>query len=87
MTKLEEKLIELGYEHHENYYSHRLYIKKHLDTNDFITIRLSKDRTKISNAYIDYDSYYFTNQKQINNLQLAFNELQKDLEELKSCQD
>ena len=75
MTKLEEKLIELGYKKRE--YSKVQYYKSinggiiHLDTTDL-------DSTYVEPKYI----IHF--QQDIDDLQLAFNEMQKDLEVLKN---
>lgn len=79
MSRLEEKLIELGYKH----YAGKMYIKfQHKYSNELV-IEISQD--KIINFYVySYDSYI--KQEQIDNLQQAFNEMQKDLEELKNVE-
>ena len=77
MTKLEEKLIELGYIKRE--YSKVQYFKSiyggiiHLDTTDLVS------------TYVE-PKYIIHSQQHIDNLQQAFNEMQKDLEVLKECQ-
>ena len=74
MTKLEEKLKELGYKKRE--YSKVQYFKRinggiiHLDITDLKS-------TYVEPVYIIYS------QQDIDNLQQAFNEMQKDLEELR----
>ena len=76
MTKLEEKLKELGYEKEfpdfiwEKFFTQELLIK--IDTRD-----LSKSRV------FPYGIYAFKSQQDINDLQQAFNQMQKDLEELR----
>ena len=85
MTKLEQKLIELGYE---------IYLKefntvsklayKTINKYD-IKLRLNKEITKIK-AFGVVDEcieLYINSQEQIDNLQQAFNIMQKDLEILK----
>jgi chromosome segregation ATPase len=77
MTKLEQKLIELGY---ENTYRDTRYIKQKIS--HFRTIiSLEEDKQKIEESFIEYD--YVETQQDIDNLQQAFNQLQNDLKELK----
>ena len=78
MTKLEEKLLELGYVgvfvgNDNNIY----YTKK--------TKRIVLDFKceKIITSYLRLPSLEIDNQKQIKKIQQAFNQLQKDLEVLK----
>jgi hypothetical protein len=80
MTKLEEKLLKLGYKDHR---------KTHPSFNDFykfyddymLVIYLNE------NVIIDYEIAIFRtkfkNQQDIDNLQQAFDTLQNDLKELK----
>jgi plasmid replication initiation protein len=79
MSKLEQKLIELGY-------------KTAVDTNNVILgikqVNKSDLVIKISNKneiekYIWSYTRYFETQQDIDNLQQAFNQLQFDLKELK----
>lgn len=79
MTKLEEKLIELGY---EQFNDTRLYSKPYLETNNEIIIVLTYERNEI-NFYKVFCPSSFYKQQQVNDLQQAFNVMQKDLEELK----
>lgn len=78
MTKLEQKLIELRYKKRE--YSKVQYFKRvnggiiHLDTTDL-------DSTYVEPVYIIHS------QQEINVLQQAFNEMQKDLEVLRNVKD
>lgn len=77
MTKLEKKLIELGYEKSN---IPRIYIKRIYGNNIQITIcgnTILKPKIQTNNI-IEY-------QEEIDNLQQAFNQLQKDLEVLKEC--
>ena len=85
MTKLEQKLIELGYE---------IYLKefntvsklayKTINKYD-IKLRLNKEITKIYAFGVvdECTELYINSQEQIDNLQQAFNIMQKDLEILK----
>lgn len=75
MTKLEEKLLELGYEKSN---IPRIYIKRIYCNNIQLTIcgnTVLSPKIQTNNI-VEY-------QWEIDNLQQAFNELQKDLEELK----
>ena len=76
MTKLEEKLIELGYNQ-----VYRDCYKKKCFRFIFITLELDNDRIWCKSVS-DLDNF-FTKQQDIDNLQQAFNEMQKDLEVLK----
>lgn len=86
MTKLEEKLIELGYElevikdEWANIYIYHFekYIKYY---NNSLVIQLSEEK-KIISFYV-VNSGLFDDTTDINNLQQAFNQLQNDLEVLK----
>ena len=80
MTKLEEKLIELGY---NNVYFN-CYKKKYLRF-IFITIELKNDKIWFYSV-ADLNNCFIT-QQDIDNLQQAFDVMQKDLEELKLCQN
>ena len=83
MTKLEKKLIELGY----LYIKHNDYFKKKYSRFIYISIELDKDKLKVNDYGVDYKTDYFKKQEQLDNLQQAFDIMQKDLEELKKCQD
>ena len=77
MTKLEQKLIELGYQ--ETPYGS--WLKYHND-NGYFAFEIEKHK-KIKGMVRPSMYTWFRTQQDIDNLQLAFNELQKDLEELK----
>lgn len=81
MTKLEKKLKELGYE--ERDYIHKIFFKDLFPYLIFIKLEINK----ISNYAIN--SYYFSinSQQDINDLQQAFNIMQKDLEELRKYEE
>ena len=82
MTKLEQKLIELGY---ENIYANSRWCKEY-DGNKNIFITTDEYHKKIKDYYI----HFYSNiecQEDIDNLQQAFNEMQNDLKELEQCQD
>ena len=76
MTKLEEKLIELGY--NETY--HNYYRKKYFRF-VFITLELKND--KIFFKSVSDLNNCFTTQQDIDILQKAFDIMQKDLEVLR----
>ena len=79
MTKLEEKLIELGYKlKFDTYYA--LYVKHFKGCT--IVLNILKEQNNRIACYIDKMVPIY-NQQDIDNLQLAYNELQKDLEALK----
>ena len=80
MTKLEEKLIELGYE----FYCPNYYAKLYCDQTIYIELRYKQ---YIQDYYVEAHYWNFKFKKQIDNLQQAFNELQKDLEILKECEE
>ena len=79
MTKLEQKLIELGYKRTGCFN----FIKNVLSNS--LLIKLDADRKKILETYVDYYAVGVSYQWQIDNLQQAFNQLQNDLKELKEC--
>ena len=76
MTKLEKKLVELGYEKDEYFKWYFKYSSGGMEISISITDNGLKG--KVWNKY-----RYYSQQHDIDNLQLAFNEMQKDLEELK----
>ena len=83
MPKLEQKLIELGYTKKFDYYYQR-YDK--LKYGFFIKIEIiTIEGKKTLNPYIS--NCYIGKQQDIDNLQQAFNEMQKDLEILKGCEE
>ena len=77
MTKLEEKLIELGYKKDFEYY----WEKAKWVNNSFIVYQINK---KLKGRLVDCS---ISSQQHIDDLQLAFNEMQKDLEILKECEE
>ena len=79
MTKLEQKLIELGYLEDKGYCN----IYKKIKNRNIFIIRLNyKNKNKINYSCIE-NAYYIQNQQDIDDLQRAFNQLQQDLEVLK----
>lgn len=78
MTKLEEKLIELGYNGVFVGNDNNIYYKKQTKR-----IVLDFKCEKIITSYLRLPSLEINNQKQINNLQQAYNQLQKDLKVLR----
>lgn len=82
MTKLEEKLQELGY---KNSVFQNRYIKYYEETDNYILIKLSNCKDEIK-SYLYWQSAFYE-QEHIETLQQAFNEMQKDLEILKECEE
>lgn len=80
---LEQKLIELGYR--ISIFDHR-YIKYNKETDNYILIQLSESNNSIIFYSFGYQNAFKT-QQDIDNLQQAFNEMQKDLEILKECEE
>jgi hypothetical protein len=86
MTKLEDKLKELGYHKYQTTYfrdDDKPYIdfKKQYCYRATIHIELYDNKIDAYNVTTEYE--YFTTQQAIDNLQQAFNIMQKDLEVLK----
>ena len=81
MTKLEQKLIQLGYKRT----GCCNFIKQVLENS--ILIKLDIERKEIRETYVDYYAIGVSYQWQIDALQQAFNQLQSDLEVLKECQN
>ena len=82
MTKLEEKLIELGY---GTSVLKGRYIKS-IEHGTWISVWLKKNKEEIEVIYIT-NEHVNTTQKDIDNLQQAFNEMQRDLELLKGVEN
>ena len=83
MTKLEKKLSELGYEYFGLTPNGYCYIKS---VNGRIDLKIIYDKTyrnRINGWKVNYYKVSITSQKDIDNLQQAFNIMQKDLEVLK----
>ena len=81
MSKLEEKLLELEYRYSFDNSEGYLYVKTH-NKKYIFNVLLSYSKRRIEN-YDVANVYDFHSQKDIDNLQQAFNEFQKDLEILK----
>ena len=85
MSKLEEKLIELGYEKRIDipyaYYKYAFRDGK----GNFIWIHIEILDNRIIYYSVQNVTTFFRKQQEIDNLQQAFNEMQKDLEMLKKC--
>lgn len=79
MTKLEEKLIELGYLKHE---PRSLKYGKLVEGYELL-IDIS---IKPFKGYIVIEDFWLSEQREIDELQQAFNVKEKDLEELKECE-
>ena len=86
MSKLKEKLQELGYK--VSIFQNR-YIKNYEETGNYILIQLSKYEDKIKHWGL-YCPSGFIIQEHIDRLQQEFNQMEKDLailKELEQCQD
>ena len=79
MTKLEAKLIELGYV----YIKHNDYFKKQYSRFIYKSIELHKNKLKVNDYGVDYKTNFIRKQQQLDNLQKTFNEMQRDLEVLR----
>lgn len=80
MTKLEKKLIELGYKP-SRYINYR-YAKTVNEYGLELVFLLKDNNGDIDKHYLSL-SYTLTNKQDIDNIQQAFNQLQQDLKELK----
>ena len=94
MNKLERKLFKLGYEITKVEYFNKKSICTTYEKNfEHCYIRAwnyQKHFKSLSKPYhlcIKYNNDCFSKQEVIDNLQLAFNEMQKDLKELEQCQN
>ena len=85
MTKLEQKLIELGYEKQQKYNSKQIIILYLKDMFYGLTIYYNLVTNKIVDNLVLTNGKCVRTQQDIDSLQLAFNEMQKDLEILKEC--
>ena len=83
MTKLEKKLIELGYEKY-----HKYAYKKDFGLKFSIWIVLKANNLNILNNWVSVGAFYpIRTQQDIDDLQQAFNVMQKDLEVLKEYEE
>ena len=80
MTKLEEKLIQLGYEEREYNRFHHIYDKE--IGGHKLTLYIDDNGKIVINQVIPYKHFTARFQVNIDSLQQAFNQLQKDLEVL-----
>ena len=87
MTKLEQKLIELGYKKEFEFGGKFIYFSKRKWRFVEIGILINKELNKIDSYRVDMDDRKITYYKEVDEINEAFNEMQKDLEELKSCQN
>ena len=84
MSRLEEKLKELGY---KPYYQSAYYdsFVKRVENIGNYNIILDLETKKITMSYLVPNAIH--NREQLDNLQQAFNVMQKDLEILKECEE
>ena len=81
MTKLEEKLIELGYK-----YFDKCYVK--VVNSVWIFVEPWDEKfSKIHKMFVYDNIQYIKKQDHLDMLQQAFNEMQRDLEELKNVKN
>ena len=85
MTKLEEKLNELGYKPYDDFMLIRTFIKIYNDKWNLI-METGLYETKVIECYVDLDAMTIHTQQDIDDLQQAFNVLQKDLEKLRQIE-
>lgn len=85
-TKLEEKLIDLGYEKREVFYQnnniYRIKYIKSVNNVAYIELNVYENYT-----YCVRNEYSITDQSMIDRIQQAFNIMQKDLELLKEIEN
>ena len=81
MTKLEQKLVELGYE--QGVTLKTLYFKKIYNARIMLWLNKRCSNITKDSGVLKNGSIYVRKQQDIDILQQAFNEMQKDLEELK----
>lgn len=88
MTKLEEKLIELGYElkRIEENTENEFIASKSVNCDGDIVMGIWENKIKCYYLYTYFCKHIFR-QDTIDNLQQAFNVMQKDLEELKKYEN
>lgn len=86
MTKLEQKLIQLGYK--DVYFGNWHKVTKHKFVKKIVVLNNEINTDKCGVYWIKKSSNrLYTTQQDIDNLQQAFNQLQQDLEVLKECTD
>lgn len=85
MTKLEQKLIELGYYLIQDAGETVAASKTVFVCETDITIRI--DENKIVDSWVVSNNRHYPNQTRLNNLQQTFNILQQDLEALKEYEN
>ena len=81
MTRLEKKLIELGYKRDKYFMLIHSFIKNYNDKWN-LTIETSCDETRVIEGYIDLNGIAIYIQQDINDLQETYNILQRDLKVL-----
>ena len=90
MTKLEKKLIELGYIKSSIFFVNENRTVVGYENCKwaclYVEITFFKETNKIHTARLNLYDKEITHYSQVEEIQQAFNELQRDLEELKLCQ-
>ena len=85
LLRLEQKLIELGYKQDLTY--KHLYLKNIDDARILLWLNNSRSKITKDSGVLKNESIYVRKQEDINALQQAFNEMEKDLEELKNVEN
>ena len=89
MTRLEEKLVELGYEKDFEVHSNKLLIFFTKSKWNFASIQIviDKNANELWKYQVDLEDKLITYYRESEDIQLAFNEMQKDLEELRKYEN
>ena len=85
MTKLEEKIIELGYVKDFEIHSKKVLIFFRKSKWNFASIQIviDKNTNEIWKYQVDFEDKLITYYREFDDIEQAFNVMQKDLEELK----
>ena len=84
MTKLEQKLIELGYKYQD--YDEVWYKPSELTNDIYLQIMLIDKNNVVQEGNLDIQ-FYVTNKEHINCIIQAYNVMQNDLAVLKECEN
>ena len=80
MSKIERKLVKLGYKYCDDFMSVYVYVKSYYKYN--LTIEVWPHLNRVIEGYVDLDSMSIYKQRDINRLQRAYNKLQQDIKEV-----
>lgn len=79
-SKIERKLVKLGYKYCDDFMSVYVYVKSYYKYN--LTIEAWPHLNKVIEGYVDLDGMSIYKQRDINRLQRAYNKLQQDIKEI-----